>query len=170
MILEYVVIGVGLLIAYFLDGSNIFELGNAIRPDFMAIFIIFFALRKGPMFGLWIGFVGGLLTDAALGGEIGDTGVVFYKIGLHSLVFSVMGYLTGKFARSAFNENYLSVTIYVMMFTLVSRILIYLVYSLFFHSNLNYSFISSSLYNGVIGPVSFFILSWVYRMEAEQNG
>lgn len=165
MILEKIVIVVGMLLAYFLDGSNIFELGRAIKPDFMAIFVVFFAIRRGPLTGLWIGFFGGLLTDSAIGGEIGQAGQVFYKIGLHSLVFSVMGYITGKFSRRAFNENYLSVSVYVFIFTFISRVFTYAVYAVFFHSNLNYSFFLPSIYNGVIGPLAFFILTWIYKME-----
>ena len=39
------------------------------------------------MSGLWIGFIGGLLTDVALGGEEGLGSKVYYKIGIHSLSF-----------------------------------------------------------------------------------
>ena len=170
MILEYIVIVIGLLTSYFLNGSNLFELGNAVKPDFMVIFVVFFALRRGPMFGLWIGFFGGLLTDSALGGVIGEGGETFYKIGLHSLVMSVLGYIIGKFARGSFHENYLSVTIYLFLFTLASRVMIYLVYIMFFHKNLNYSFFPTSIYNGIIAPVAFFILTWAYKLEEGDDG
>jgi len=170
MILEKVVIGVGLLVVYFLDGSSLFELGNAIKPDFMAVFVVFFALRKGASYGLWIGFFGGLLTDTALGGEIGPMGQMSYKIGLHSLVFSLLGYITGKITRSAFNENYFSITIYVFAFTLLSRLATYFIYTLVFYPNENYSFLTTSVYNGVIAPLAFFILTWLYKMENSQDG
>ncbi|EMY02379.1 rod shape-determining protein MreD-like protein [Leptospira interrogans str. 2002000626] len=69
MILEKLVIAIGILIAHFLNGSNLFEIGSAIKPDFMILLVLFFALRRGPLYGLWIGFFGGLLTDSGLGGE-----------------------------------------------------------------------------------------------------
>ena len=108
MILERIVIGVGILLAHILNGTNLFDIGTAIKPDFMILFVIFFALRKGGMSGLWIGFIGGLLTDAALGGEEGLGGKVYYKIGIHSLSFSIIGYLLGKFGRISYNENFVS--------------------------------------------------------------
>ena len=57
MILERIVIGIGILLAHVLNGTNLFDIGTAIKPDFMILLVIFFALRKGGMSGLWIGFI-----------------------------------------------------------------------------------------------------------------
>ncbi|MBE7411028.1 MAG: rod shape-determining protein MreD [Leptospiraceae bacterium] len=165
MILEKIVIFSGILIAYFLNGSNLFELGKNIKPDFMILIVTFFALRKGALSGLWVGFVGGLLSDAGLGGEISSTGMIQYKVGLHSMSFSILGYLIGKFGRAAYNENLLSVFVANFIVTLVSRIFTYFLFVIFFHSNENYGFLVTSLYNGAISPIVFFLLTWAYRLE-----
>lgn len=47
MILEKLVIAVGILIAHFLNGSNFFEIGSAIKPDFMILLVLFFLFEKG---------------------------------------------------------------------------------------------------------------------------
>jgi len=167
MILDKVFIIIGVLLAHFLNGSNLFELGNAIRPDFMIVFVIFFALRKGALVGLWLGFFGGLLTDTALGGEVSAENLVFYKIGLHSLSYALVGYFIGKLTRNAYTENYFSITVYVLIFTFISRVLTYLLFLLFFHSNSNYSFVYVSLYNAFLGPLLFFVFTWIYRLEAD---
>lgn len=46
MILERIVIGVGILLAHILNGTNLFDIGTAIKPDFMILFVIFFAPLK----------------------------------------------------------------------------------------------------------------------------
>ncbi|TGK12505.1 rod shape-determining protein MreD [Leptospira fletcheri] len=163
MILEYVVIAAGIFISHFLNGTNTLEIwGN--KPDFMVLFVLFFALRKGALAGLWIGFFGGLLSDSGLGGEIVGN-VMTYKIGLHSLTFCLMGYLIGKFARSAYHENYLSITLYSLVITLVTRVATYFLFSLFFHENLSYSIFSTSIYNAIIAPLFFYLLGKLYRLE-----
>ncbi|MCZ8239195.1 MAG: rod shape-determining protein MreD [Leptospiraceae bacterium] len=169
MIIEKVVILIGMLFAHFLNGSNLFELGGSFKPDFMMIYIIFFSLRKGSLYGIWIGFLGGLLTDSGLGGETGADQVTYYKIGLHSFTFSIIGYIVGKFTRNAYNENYLSISIYNFIFTLLSRIILYFMFILFFHDNLNYSFLSTSIYTSILAPLFFFFLTWVFKLEADES-
>ncbi|MGJ4786465.1 rod shape-determining protein MreD [Leptospira koniambonensis] len=167
MILEYIVIGAGILISHFLNGTNLFEI-SGFKPDFMVIFVLFFALRRGTMAGIWIGFFGGLLSDSGLGGEIVDN-IVTYKIGLHSLTFCIMGYIVGKFARPAYHENQISIMLYSLVVTLVSRIASSLLFSAFFHENLNYSIISTSIFNGAIAPMFFWILGKLYRLEQAEG-
>ena len=170
MILEGFVIGIGVVLAHILNGSNLFDIGVSIKPDFVIIFVAFFALRKGDMSGLWIGFFGGLLTDAALGGEQGLGGKVYYKIGIHSLSFCLVGYIVGKFTRMSYNENYVSISIFVFGITLVSRIFTYFLFSFFFTSNTSYSFLATSIYNAAIAPLTFFILSWIFKLDPSEGG
>lgn len=167
--IENIVIGIGILFCHFLNGSNLFELGGSFKPDFMVIFVVFFALRRGPLTGLWIGFFGGLLTDSGLGGETGVDNVVYYKIGLHSFTYAIIGYIVGKFTRNAYNENYLSITIYNLVFTFVSRAILYLLFIVFFHENASYSFLATSIYTAVLSPVFFFVLTWAYKMDSAEG-
>lgn len=169
MILENVVIVAGIFLAHVLNGTTLFEFGTNIKPDFIVILVVFFALRRGEVAGLWVGFLGGILTDVSLGGEeIG--GKIFYKIGVHSLSYSISGYLLGKFGRGYYTENYISITIYTFLLTFVMRGFTYFLFSSFFYPNDNYSYIATSIYNAAIGPLAFFTLSWVYKLESKERG
>ena len=78
--LNLAVIAAGILVSFFLKGFNFLSLnfeklgGSIIYPDFLLIFVIFFALRRGEFSGLWIGFFAGLLEDAGLLGYAEKTG------------------------------------------------------------------------------------------------
>ena len=168
MIIDYVVIGLGILISHFLNGSNIFEISNVFNPDFMILFVAFFSLRKGAMFGLWIGFFGGLLTDTGLGFDISADGKESFIVGLHSLVFALTGYIVGK-TRGIYNEHYFSTSFYNFIITILSRVFVFMIFGLFFHWNKNYSFVSTSLYNAAISPMVFFILSQLYNLHSEDK-
>lgn len=168
MIIEKFAIAVGVIVVHFLNGSNLFDIGNDIKPDFMFLLVMFFALKRGGLTGLWIGFFGGLLTDSSLGAEIGIAGKYYYKIGIHALAYSIIGYLVGKFGRNLYNENFLSVSVSIFVLTLIVRVFSYLVFLFFFHPNKSYSFISTSLYNAIIAPMIFFALSWAYRLESQE--
>ncbi|EMY02388.1 hypothetical protein LEP1GSC029_4196 [Leptospira interrogans str. 2002000626] len=91
--------------------------------------------------------------------------VVTYKIGLHSLTFCLIGYLVGKFARSAYHENYLSITIYSLLITFITRLATYYLFSLFFHENMSYSLFFTSLFNALIAPAFFYALTWIYQLD-----
>jgi rod shape-determining protein MreD len=164
LIFEKVAIACAILLAHILNETTLFNFGANIKPDFVIILVVFFALRKGELAGLWIGFLGGLLSDSSLGGEqIGNK--IHYKIGLHSLSYSTVGYLLGKFGRGFYNENYVSTTFYTFVLTFIMRWFTYILFSTFFYENDNYSYVSCAIYNAAIAPVTFFGLSWVFRLE-----
>jgi rod shape-determining protein MreD len=168
MIFEKIIILAGIIMVHIINGSNLFDFGPEIKPDFMILYVLFFSLRKGEMSGLWIGFIGGLLTDAGLGGEEGIDGRIYYKIGIHALSYSLTGYLLGKFGRSIYNENYLSITIYALLVSVIMRAMTYFLFNFFFYPNLNYSLLISSIYNAAIAPISFFIFSWIFKLQPSE--
>jgi rod shape-determining protein MreD len=169
MILEKLVIAAGIFLCHFLNGSTIFDLGPAVKPDFVFLLVIFFALRKGEISGLWVGFFGGLLSDAGLGDVQGLDGRTYYKIGVHSLSFSIVGYMLGKFGRSYYHENFFSISTFSFFLTLIGRGITYIVFTSFFGPNDNYSFIGSSIYNAAIAPLAFFIFTFSYRLEPSES-
>lgn len=168
MILEKIMIGAGILLVHFLSRATLFDITPTIRPDFMFIFIMFFALRKGGLAGLWIGFIGGLLLDMDLGEEDGVNGIKYYKLGLHAMSYSLVGYILGKFGRNLYNESVISVSVTAFILTLFARGLTYLLFTFFFHDTANYSFFATAVYNCVIAPIFFYVLSWVYRMDSSE--
>lgn len=166
MILEIIVIFAGIFLTNVLDSTTLFEFSAGIKPEFTILLIIFFSLKKGALSGLWIGFFCGLLADASLGAEE-VAGKFYYKIGIHSLSYSLIGYLLGKFGRIYYTENYISISVYAFLFTLTMRGFSYFLFAVFFYQNQNYSILANSIYNAAIAPLSFFIFSWIYKIEGE---
>lgn len=168
MILETIVVLAGIFLANVLDSTRLFEFVGGVKPDFTILLVIFFALKKGGLAGLWVGFLGGLLADASFGAEeIG--GKIYDKVGIHSLSYSLIGYLLGKFGRNYYSENYISITIYAFLFTIIIKSFSYFLFSIFFYKDHNYSVWASSIYNAAIAPLSFFIFSWVYKLDATEG-
>lgn len=78
----FLLIGAFLLQFYLAELLSI----NMIRPDFMAIFVLYTAIKFGRFYGVITGFILGLLTDLAGVGSF---------FGLSSLTYSISGYLAG---------------------------------------------------------------------------
>ena len=58
MILEKIVIGIAIFVSYFLQTSvDFFALGS-VKPDFLLILTVYFALYRGSFAALWIGSPG----------------------------------------------------------------------------------------------------------------
>lgn len=161
-------IAAGVFLVYFLGRATLFDITPTIRPDFMFIFTMFFALRRGGLTGLWVGFIGGLLLDMDLGEEDGLNGIKYYKLGLHALSYSIFGYFLGKFGRNMYSESFLSVMVSAFVLTLLARGFTYFLFTFFFHDTANYSFFSTAIYNCIIAYPFFYILSWIYRMYSTE--
>lgn len=168
MILEIIVVLAGIFLANVLDSTRLFELVAGIKPDFTILLVIFFSLKKGELSGLWVGFLGGLLADASFGAEE-INGKIYDKIGIHSLSYSLVGYLLGKFGRNYYSENYISISVYAFILTLIIKGFSYFLFAIFFYKDQNYSIWASSVYNAAIAPLSFFIFSWIYRLETTEG-
>ena len=68
--------------------------GVAIDVDFLLIVVVFVALSRGPIVGLWAGTVGGLAQDLLSGGIVGVSGLA------KSLVGFTVGWLGVHFLTS----------------------------------------------------------------------
>ena len=169
MVIEKVIIGIGLILTHLVNVSNFLNIGIWLKPDIIIIFIIFFSLKKGPLYGVWIGFFGGLLADISLGGELNELNEISYKIGLNALVFSILGYVAGKFMLSNYRENFLILGVYTFVLTCLSRAFVFYTYLYLFNENFSYNIFTTSLYNGVISPILFYCLELVYRVEMEKT-
>ena len=89
-------------------------------------------------------------------------------MGLHSFSYSLLGYMTGKLGRRVYNESFLTISITLLFLTIVMRLLVYFLFSLFFHPNDGYSFFGSAVYNSIISPICFSLFSWIYRLESNE--
>ena len=114
--------------------SNILSIGD-IRPDFLIIFIIYFAVSFGSFRGVIAGFSIGLIVSYF------DSGVI---IGLLPLTYSIVGYLGGYLKDRSYRLGQFN-------FILISLLII--VFSFFIYTYFNYEYL---FYN----EFSRFILTW----------
>jgi len=92
--------GLILIIAFFMQifFSNLFSI-RGVRPDFLIIFVLYFAVNFGSFKGVLAGFSIGLIAS------IFNSGLI---IGLLPLIYSLVGY-TGGFLK---NQHYKMVPFY----------------------------------------------------------
>ena len=166
MFLEILVIGIGILISFFLKDINFLAL-NYIYPDFLIIFLIYFALRRGEFSGIWIGFFSGLLEDSAILSFSSSAGKYVPVIGTHMLIYTLGGYILGKINRIIDRESMALVVLVVFGTTLLTRICIWFVNGVLQDFNKNYDIIGTTVYTALLAPVWFWILAWVYRYTSE---
>jgi rod shape-determining protein MreD len=175
MILEKVVIAIAIFISYFFQTSvDFFALGS-IKPDFLLILTVYFALYRGSFSALWIGFFGGLLQDINLGGytNLVKQEMQFY-IGTSALAKTVVGFLAGKISRDI-NKDATSLTVIVVFIAcLVKGIIMFLTIAIFHSSAHAASLITivlpEAIFTAIISIVWFRILRWAFPTVGKPEG
>ncbi|MBW7858049.1 MAG: rod shape-determining protein MreD [Leptonema sp. (in: Bacteria)] len=170
MILEFLVIFLGMIVSYFLKDMNFLSLQfdvlntGIIYPDFLLIFVVFFALQRGEFSGLWIGFFAGLLEDSTILRFSDSTDPFTMILGLHSFAYTLLGFILGKMNRSLARENISTSIIVVFTSTLLTRLLVWLLMGIVNQFYVSYSFLSTAFYTAAISPIWFALLAWLYRV------
>lgn len=102
------------LLGWLLQGTwlHAVEIGG-VKPDLLLILVVFTSLLKGPVQGLKIGFLVGLLEDL-LSGKF---------LGIRILTKALTGLLIGLGETKIFKENYLVPVVVLFFSTLVHEIL-----------------------------------------------
>ncbi|HRP67982.1 MAG TPA: rod shape-determining protein MreD [Turneriella sp.] len=175
MILEKVVIGIAIFVSYFLQTSvDFFALGS-IKPDFILILTVYFALYRGPFAALWIGFWGGILQDINLGGY---TNLVQqdmrYYIGTSALAKTIVGFVTGKIAHNI-NKDATSLIVIVVFLACLAKGVIMFFTVAFFHSSAHASalitiVIPEALFTAILSIVWFRLLRWAFPTIEKTEG
>ena len=89
---------------------------NTVKPDLMLIVIICLAFLSNPQEGIVVGFAGGLLKDI----------FSVSLLGIHALVKTTIGYLSGIIRERIFYQHLLwIITIATFFFTLLNNTLVY---------------------------------------------
>jgi rod shape-determining protein MreD len=167
VILEKVVIAIAIFVSYFLQTSvDFFALGN-IKPDFLLILTVYFALYRGAFSALWIGFFGGLLQDINLGGY---TNLVKqdmqYYIGTSALAKTIVGFIAGKVARDINRDVTSLIVIVVFIACLIKGIIMFFTVSIFHNSAHATSLITivlpEALFTAILSIVWFGLLRWAF--------
>ncbi len=174
MFLEISVIALGILVSFFLKDVNFLSLDfsflntGVIYPDFLLIFLIFFSLQKGEFAGIWIGFFSGLLEDSAIISFSARAGDFAPLIGTHAVIYTITGYVLGRINRVVDKESMLPIFVLVLCSTIAVRALTWLLMGIAVEFNKSYSFVGPALYTGLLSPIWFFILGWIYRIKPEE--
>lgn len=175
MILEKVVIGIAIFVSYFLQTSvDFFALGS-IKPDFLLILTVYFALYRGSFAALWIGFFGGLLQDINLGGY---TNLVKqemqYYIGTSALAKTIIGFVAGKVARDINKEATSLIVIVVFVACLIKGIIMFFTVAIFHSSAHAASLITivlpEALFTAILSIIWFRLLRWAFPTVEKTEG
>jgi len=175
MILEKVVIGIAIFVSYFLQTSvDFFALGS-VKPDFLLILTVYFALYRGSFAALWIGFFGGLLQDINLGGY---TNLVKqdmqYYIGTSALAKTVIGYVAGKVARDINKDATSLIVIVVFVACLLKGIIMFFTVAIFHSSAHAASLITivlpEALFTAILSIIWFRLLRWAFPTVDKTEG
>ncbi len=124
---------IALLMQIFL--SNLLSIGS-VRPDFLIIYVLYFAVNYGSFKGVLVGFCIGIIISIFDGGLI---------IGLLPLIYSIVGY-SGGFLKT---KHYKMVPV---VFNLSCFLII--IGSFFIYTFFNYDYL---FYNDLI----IFLLTWL---------
>jgi rod shape-determining protein MreD len=175
MILETIAIGVGIVISFFLKDINFLGLNIAflntglVYPDFLLIFLIFFAMYRGEFAGLWIGFFTGILEDSGMI-QFSSHPLAFVNIlGVHSLIYTLTGFFLGKLSRYMDRNSTLPIIAVTFVTAFVVRLMTWIVMGVVAEFNHSFSFLSPAIYTAAVSPIWFFILGWAYRSTIQEE-
>jgi len=105
--------------------SNMFSIGG-VKPDFIIVFLVYFALNQGSFKGVIIGFFSGLLIS------IFDNNPT---IGILSLSYSIIGYGIGLLRN--YKSRLTPVIFYLLFFSIIA--IGFFVYSYFLYDSIFYN-------------------------------
>ena len=165
MLLEKIIIAISIIISYFMQSSiEFFSIGN-IKPDFLLLLTIYFALFRGEFTGIWVGFFGGLLQDINLG-IVPNFNIekIRYFLGINILPKALIGYATGKISKGITKDNYFTWIAISFIFSLIKGVLVFLLTAFSCMSVASHSLVSvilpESIYNALLSVVWFKFLLW----------
>lgn len=167
MILEKLIIFIAIIISYFLQTSvDFFRLGD-IKPDFILMLTVFFALNRGSLAGLWVGFIGGLLQDINLGG-VSDPlkDVTVYYIGTHALPKTLVGYFTGRLSKEIHRDSILVIFFVNLMAGFIKGLLTFFEIAVFY-TDINTQSLATivlpeAVYTAILSIFWFRIIHWTF--------
>ncbi len=175
MLLEAGALAFGILVSFFLKDFNFLGLNfgflgtGIIYPDFLLLFVIFFALHKGDFTGLWIGFFSGILEDSGLLTFSQSQDAFIPIIGVHALIYTLAGFFLGKITKYIDKTHILPPIVVVLIGVFVIRLLIWLLMGVLDQFNNAYSFFWPALYTALLTPIWFSMLKWLYRVQGDEE-
>ena len=173
MFLQFGTIFTGLVISYFLKDFEFLSLElrflskATVFPDFLLIFVAYFALKRDSLSGLWVGFFAGMLEDSTnwIFNPKNSVDVDGYTtiIGIHALVYTLIGFILGQVKTIYENQQTFITMIIVFLMVVFARFLTWTIHGFVDDFNFNYAIVAPALYTAIIAPLWFTLLAWIYR-------
>ena len=156
-----------LLFFIFLLQSTLFKsllAFSGIVPNVILVFIVSFALMRGDMTGLLLGFFSGLLLDFIFG----------EMIGLYALIYMFLGFMFGKFYESYSPEKLLPSISLIALSDLACGMICY-VFLFLLRSRFHFKFyllhiiLPEVVYTTVIAAILYPLFYWLNELLAEDE-
>ncbi|MBN2656514.1 MAG: rod shape-determining protein MreD [Spirochaetales bacterium] len=121
-------------------------------PNLYLIYLVFTSFYNGGFHGTVCGFATGLVEDA----------VSISPLGFHSIIKTIIGSLYGSFSGLVILDRFVMPMVFVLIATVLNRLLAFGVVSIFnlsipVHSVFSRYFLIEIIYNTVLTPPVFFI-------------
>ncbi len=173
MILDFIFIILGLFISHFLKDINFLVLQfdflktGSTYPDFVIIYIIYFALQRDRDISsaIWLGFFAGILEDSTIIRFSKNYTEFQHLVGLHSLVYTLLAFILGSIKKQVDINNNTTISFIVFISTLMSRILIWFIMGILEEFYQSYSFLAPTLYTTIISPIWFKLLGFIFEKK-----
>ncbi len=126
------------------------------KPDFILIFVVLTAVKKGPMAGQLYGFIGGLMQDC----------LSYGVLGVQAMVKTITGFGSGYLKNKLEENSPLLIMILVFLVTIFSGFLGALARAFFtsymFLSHEAVRIVVSAGYNAVLSPFVAMVVKEIY--------
>lgn len=153
MIKKVIISSIFLLIAIILQ-STVLRYVSILEviPNIYLIYLVYTSFYNGGLHGTVCGFATGFIEDA----------ISISPIGFHALIKTVIGSLYGSFKGVIFLDKIIMPMIFVLIATVLNRILAFVIVSFFslsvpVHSIFSKYFLIEIAYNTLLTPIIFFI-------------
>lgn len=156
--IKKIAINIGLISLIYLFQVTLFQWVsvNHIRPNFILIAVVFVAFLRGDVHGVIYGFSLGLLQDMFFG----------HSIGFNFILYSLIGYFTGKSHDYYAKENLMMPLVWVGTASLTYNLMLFLLSFLlrgrlqvFYY--LFYVILPDLTYTLLIGLLSYRLFVWI---------
>jgi len=146
--------------------SSLFDMFayQGVRPDFILILVVYFALFEGVPRATMIGLITGFIQDALLGGPLG----------LYLLTKTILGYTLANMGKKIVSANLMVQMIVVVTGTLLEGVIVGGIFSFFKLrllelSSWGYLIFLQAVYNGAVSLAFIPLLSWLGRRDLKRK-
>jgi rod shape-determining protein MreD len=137
-----------------------------IKPNFVIIFLLFFAACQGQFWGELLGFICGLTLDLLIALE------TQIPLGMHSFTYTIVGFLSGMLKDKFYINNILLSFLLVFITSFFSESLVLGLNVIFVNYREDFSKVLRTLlalafYNALITPLIFYLLNKIFNFNKQ---